>query len=310
MYIGILNRWFKPTIGALKISNITQQHLYIVKGSMMDAGLVPMTISSQMAAYYSVMRMGIEFGYIDSYPSVVIKVDRSKQRLFVSPKMLRDIVKTIRVGRPEHHWLTAYVMTQYYLVARAGEVMALTWADIDLEEMTIVINKHVYKGKVLEGTKNKITNNAFPVHPELLPFLQEQYLRTGKSKYVFPATAYYKSTHEDATSSTPMYSCSQILKLLDVVGKTLAIPYKLTTHAFRRGAADYMLRSGMTIHQVAYAMRTSTENLIRSYSVVNESAFVEKYLNEFSTRNVQNYDESAKVVPITKVIDNSELKEN
>jgi integrase len=283
-YKSVLGRWFIPVIGQMRLDEITRRHLDTIKGGMIDKGLSPNTISNCFTPYYSVMRMAQDYGYIENVVKTKYPTKRAKNRLFVSPEVLRKIVECIKNGRPEHFWLSAYVMTQFYLVARTGEVLALKWNDIDWDNKTISISKHLWNGIVLEGTKNKVSNSQFPIHPELMTVLKEQYLRTGQGEWLFPATSYYKSTNKDRTTSECMYGPSQVLKLLARVGDSLELPLKLTTHAFRRGAADYMLRKGMTVHQVAYAMRTTTENVIRSYSCVNEEHFVKRYLSEFTTK--------------------------
>lgn len=309
-YKSVLVNWFFNHIGDVRIADINKRHLQKIKADMVQKGISQLTMSTYFTAYYSVMKMGVQFGHIETYPTIKNNHDTRMDRLYVSPKMLREIVSELRNMGKTYEWISAYVMCQFYLVARSGEVLALTWDDIDFENMTVSITKHVYQGQVIQGTKNKQTNNAYPLHPELVPFLKEQRLRTGQARFVFPAPSYYKKTNKDKTRSKPQYHASLIRRALKMVSKALNINGRLTTHAFRRGAADYMLRQGMTIHQVAFAMRTTHINVLRSYSTVNEKHFVKVYLDQFTTKGNSGNAQNAEELPTRESRESAESDKN
>ncbi|OUQ74230.1 hypothetical protein B5E48_13155 [Massilimicrobiota sp. An105] len=98
-------------------------------------------------------------------------------------------------------WLKYKSNTKKYCLytgIRLGEICALTWDDIDLENRRIEINKTIHrineKGKsyTIIGTPKTVHSKRFiPIHPQLYHFLLDRqqrsgYILTGTNKYLDP----------------------------------------------------------------------------------------------------------------------------
>jgi integrase len=134
-------------------------------------------------------------------------------------------------------WFLNAVATALHKGMRTGELIALTWDDINLEEDVISINKRVKDGKIdLPKTKSSIRD--IPILNVLKPYLIDQEKRTN-SIYVFPNP---KGTHFwDTKRLRPHW-----VKLL----KKTEIKYRVlyyTRHTF----ATNMLRSGVNMLDLA-----------------------------------------------------------
>ena len=105
------------------------------------------------------------------------------------------------------------ILTAFYTGLRIGEVCALTWEDIDLEESVIHIRRNLQRVKSDDGQKNNNTEillqtpktitscRVIPIPPVLLPLLEKQrqdaghYLIKGKRKpWAEPRTLQYRFT--------------------------------------------------------------------------------------------------------------------
>jgi integrase len=73
-----------------------------------------------------------------------------------------------------------------YLYARAGEVNALTWGDVDLERGVVHIHKSVdRKTGDVKTTKTKMTRRV-PIEPSLAPLLRAMHDETKGQGRVSP----------------------------------------------------------------------------------------------------------------------------
>lgn len=104
------------------------------------------------------------------------------------------------------------ILTVFYTGLRIGEVCALTWNDIDLEESVIHIRHNLQRVKSDDGQKNntmillqtpktETSCRVIPIPPVLLPLLQkqrqdpDQYFIKGKKKpWAEPRTLQYRFT--------------------------------------------------------------------------------------------------------------------
>lgn len=104
------------------------------------------------------------------------------------------------------------ILTVFYTGLRIGEVCALTWNDIDLEESVIHIRRNLQRVKssdgqekntmiLLQTPKTETSCRVIPIPPVLLPLLQKQrqdsdcYFIKGKKKpWAEPRTLQYRFT--------------------------------------------------------------------------------------------------------------------
>ncbi len=72
-----------------------------------------------------------------------------------------------------------------YSGLRSGELFALLWSDIDLENRIVHVNKSWSSKNGLKDTKSG-RSRVVPISDELLKFLKEQRLMAGTSVHVLP----------------------------------------------------------------------------------------------------------------------------
>lgn len=176
-----------------------------VKG---DGGLSPKTVADILSIFSQAIRFGNENGYpcpeglVIPYPKQMhaqIQVLSAKQQMKVEQAALRTS-DPAGVG----------IILSLYTGLRIGEVCALKWEDVNLEEGEIRINKTLmriqdvdyegrHKTKILIDTPKSVNaNRVIPIPEALTEYLKEAsgagktYVLTGNTQYIEPRAYFQK----------------------------------------------------------------------------------------------------------------------
>lgn len=152
-------------------------------------------------------------------------------------------------------WFKVFLAISFYTGARTGEVLALNWNDIDLDNGYISINKSLRNGKI-DTPKTKSSIRNVPIFDILVPYLKE-HMKNSKSIALFinPHTGnmFYKSA-----KLTPYWKC--LLKECNIAYKIL---YS-TRHTFISTSLKIGSLSMLDIAQIVG--HSNTEMIIRNYA--------------------------------------------
>lgn len=135
-----------------------------------------------------------------------------------------------------------------YTGLRIGELLGLTWEDVDLENGIITVNKTVYRGKddagrgclVVDRPKTKASNRLIPLPDYVIRMLEEDLRRTG-SRFVVPGKG-----GERMPVRTYQHLFRRLTERADVPRKGF--------HALRHTFATRAVESGMDIRTLADIM--------------------------------------------------------
>lgn len=182
-YIDILDKRIYPHIGYLKIAKITPFAIKNIYDDMKKAGKAPTTIKRVHAVLNSVMKYACEMEIIHDNPCDPIKLPKNKGNkkpdhftLDQAERFLDSLSKEYTIEHPEvirsnGRTIPAYtetIKTPYQYVPffylafyggfRRGEIVALTWNDIDFENRTVSITKAISKtkeGQIVKSPKSE-----------------------------------------------------------------------------------------------------------------------------------------------------------
>jgi len=154
-------------------------------------------------------------------------------------------------------WFQNFLALSFFTGLRTGEAVALKWEDIDLKAQELEVKRSRRYGKDVEPKTHK-SQRIVPIFDELLPYLQNQYERTGEEGgYVF-------LTH----LGTPFNDGNRIRdhqwkRLLEKV----ELPYQ-RLYDTRSTFATMMLSSGkFSVNHIAQMMgHTTVDMLIHRYN--------------------------------------------
>ena len=96
----------------------------------------------------------------------------------------KDEINTLLTNADD--WFKNMVALAFYTGMRQGEIIALTWNDIDFENKTINVSKRIKKG-VIDKPKTKSSIRLVPMLDTLEPYLKHQFelCKKNMSLYVF-----------------------------------------------------------------------------------------------------------------------------
>lgn len=163
-YSEIINRHIGPNIGNRKISDLTAMDLQkfiaelLVNGNKKTGkGLSSSAVNSIITVIQSSFSVAYGLGIIENNPSKSIKRPKVIERRIecFSVAEQRDIEKTIL---SDSRLYMIGIIVCLYTGLRIGELLALTWQDIDFSNSTLSVTKTCYDGKNVDGNFGRIVD--------------------------------------------------------------------------------------------------------------------------------------------------------
>ena len=130
------------------------------------------TVRTQLMVYNLIFSYAVEMGYVLFNPVRDIKVPAGLPKQKRTSPTQSDI-NTVKNSVNVHFGLFAYMAL--YTGMRRGELLALTWSDIDLKNRTIRINKsleHVNNKPQLKPPKTETSIGSVPILDKLFTVLE------------------------------------------------------------------------------------------------------------------------------------------
>ena len=145
------------------LSKITDEH-----------NMAEKTAKTQILVVNLVFRYAVVEGYIDSNPCADVRVEKGLKKERRDAASEDDIAK-VKANADKPFGLFPLIMLTCGL--RDGEVLALRWGDIDLENRDITVRAsvfHVHKQPYLKEPKTKAGIRKVPILDSLLPYIQDK----------------------------------------------------------------------------------------------------------------------------------------
>lgn len=187
-YKSSLNKYILDDIGRLKLKRIKRLHIQELANKLVkEYNLSSKTVKNQIKLISSILNKAIEWDFIDynvaDKVSIPKNVEKQKKKVVLySYDEIKSFIEAL--NKLEDKELQIAIYTSFYTGARRGEVMALTFNDIDFEKETIDFNKN--KVNTVGGTQLKDIktgkNRLFYVPSAYIEKVQEYYTYLGKPK--------------------------------------------------------------------------------------------------------------------------------
>ena len=193
----------------------------------------------------SIMLLAVRDNYISQNPCqyVVKPKKETTRKLPATYEQYKDLLRVARL-RNNPNWVVLPLL--YYTGCRIGEVLALTWNDIDFDNKVIHINKQYTMNNVKghkpifkDHTKTKAGMRIVPLHKELLKVLRVHYNdHKDKSPYVL---------HKCNGDMINYNRIQQLFKTwLDITNIR-----DITLHSFRHTYICTLVRAGVPINTIS-----------------------------------------------------------
>ena len=252
-YSRILKNEIIPFFGGQQIDLIKTTDVRIWVNKQLEK-VVPKTVSEKLTIIRMIFRYAIEDEFINRNPADAIRLP-ARVKPDIEPFTVEEVALMLNGSEG---WYRNYLAVAFYTGMRIGEILALKWSDIDMNERKIHVRRSRSQGDETT-TKTMGSVRQIPIFDALWTYFQDQYLHTGLSgSYLFVSKMTGSAFH-DATSLRD----ARWIPML----KRLGIPYrqqKNTRHTF----AVQMVNSGtMKITDISRLMgHTSTQMLLTRYA--------------------------------------------
>lgn len=206
-----LEKQVYPYIGDIPISQITHNDIQDMVNTLNDNGLSYSTIKKAYEAVNGCIKeyrikTASMFNPCEGISLPINKQKSTSNITFFNDEQMKQIkteaIRTYSNGTPVYR-LGHSIILLMYSGMRIGELLALTWDDVDFDNKTISISKNAviikeetdgkahYSLKTQDSTKTVSGHRIIPMTQNAYDALQEIHKITGSNKYVINTTGLY-----------------------------------------------------------------------------------------------------------------------
>lgn len=237
-YAFLYRKHLKPALGTKRLSDITRMDIQGLINHMDDEGYSMETMKATKALLSSMLKLAVADDHILKNPCDAVKLPRHLRRK-KRPATPEEYQRLLEVTKD--HRLSIAIPLLFLTGMRRGEMLALTWYDIDLSQRLIHINKEYVtengtgKAYMRDTTKTPAGVRDIPICDDLLKALKANKAHVGPRKtYVIPQHDKDKPTH-------PQVFYRLFKRWLQIAG----LDHKVTPHSARHYFASNMLKAGV-----------------------------------------------------------------
>ena len=180
----------EKTLRAYTFHLWSKKHVSDITGE--DIHQILLTQMSSKAEYHkkflvkcirSVMQFCLDCGYLQRNPTPLLKFKANEK---IKAVLTEDQIKKLllRAQQVDWEWYPHYAVA-LYTGMRNGELYALTWEKVNLEQRTILVNCSWSSKDGYKSTKSG-DDRIVEIPKPLLPLLQELKLQSAESDFVLP----------------------------------------------------------------------------------------------------------------------------
>ena len=175
------------------------------------------------------------------------EIKTKEEQNFLDKKDLQSFLKIIKENESFEVFVLFRVLA--YTGLRKGELLALTWNDIDFTHYSLQINKgvsYLSKNKYISTTKNTFSERTLSLDEQTASFLKKWKLE--QKKLLLSRGIRIKDDKEQLIFSNKQ---NDILRHSVIKEKLKKYPqFNITAHGFRHTHASLLFEAGATIKQV------------------------------------------------------------
>ncbi|MDO4924845.1 MAG: tyrosine-type recombinase/integrase [Turicibacter sp.] len=287
VYRSIMKNHIYPDLGHLKFEKITPVIIqnFITKKAK-ECGNT--TIAHVRKVLNGTFELAVKQRLIKQNPLDFIERIKKQQEEKEMRFLSRDEIDTVlREVSKDKYYLS--ILLAIHTGMRRGEVLGLTWDDIDLEEQVITINKQLLfrnKTLILSPTKTKSSNRKFII-PSILAIELKKAKEDQESNRKYYDEHYYSEHNfvcckEDGSPLNPDSLSHYIAKL----SKSIDIPFKF--HDLRHSHASLLLEAGVNVKVIQERLgHSNIGTTLDVYSHVSqrlERNSIDKFEQLFATK--------------------------
>ncbi len=249
-----------PVFGALKLNKLSVSY---IQGFINDLSAELVHYSVVHSINRRVLQYGVSLQLLPFNPArdvMLPKVPKKENKAikFIAPEDLKALMTYMeKLANKKFSYFFDYVLYSVLLATgcRFGEVVALEWSDIDLENGTISITKNYSRLLKLIGTpKSKAGVRVISIDKKTINLLR---LYKNRQRQLFIETGAHVSAVVFATPTKEYQNMATRQDSLDRRCAEIGIP-RFTFHAFRHTHASLLLNAGISYKELQYRLGHAT----------------------------------------------------
>lgn len=162
-----LDLYIVPLLGRRQLRELDAEHIEAFKSRLLACDLEPKTVNNHLTALRTLLRLAAEWGYMPAVPKIRLLPVRERKVDFLSRG---EIDALLDGARPEPMWWRM-ILLALRTGMRRGELIALRWRDIDLDNGIINVLRSITRGQ--EGPPKGGHTRQIHVTTELVQILTE-----------------------------------------------------------------------------------------------------------------------------------------
>jgi len=193
-YKELLNSRIIPSLGHIKLDKLIPTDILMFendlrdKGSRKDGkekGLSETTVLHHHRLMSTILEAAVKWGYISNNPAR--KIDKPKNiDTDIEYLTLEEIQRFVKALESEELKYQALIMLALETGVRRGEIMALTWEDINFDNNTIKINKSLQcipkTERTIKSPKTKSSYRTITISSNVISLLKSFKIKQSKDK--------------------------------------------------------------------------------------------------------------------------------
>ena len=188
MYKRILRTHLLPELSKLKLKDIKTHNLQSIINKMAELGRATSTMKTTKITAAQIMQVAMDNDIV--YRNVFRKVTIPKKEPFQRRPLTEEEIEMVKRTYSGHR-IGVPVLLLLYCGLRRGELLALTWSDIDFKTKSVNVNKSTVfvdnKG-VVKKPKSSSSVRTVPL-PDALIDILKKYKKDCRSTMVCPAVS-------------------------------------------------------------------------------------------------------------------------
>ena len=141
----------KPALGRLRLKKLTPAHVQGFYGDRLDAGFAPASVNKLHVVLHKALEQAVEWRMVPRNVAGLAKAPKPSAMKEISPLSAEEARRLVEAARGDR--LEALYVLALHTGMRQGELLALKWRDVDLENATLSIRRTLTRsgGRLLLG---------------------------------------------------------------------------------------------------------------------------------------------------------------
>lgn len=233
----------------------------------------PTTVNYHHRILRVALEQAVTWGMISTNPTAKVTPPKKAKKKFdtITLSQARELAEHFKEYEND---MRVTILLAFFTGMRRGEVLGLTWDNVDLEKKTIYVEQarqRIENNIVITGVKSKTSIRTIPIFEELAECLQEEKLNQKKNKLLWGKdynnpSQNFVCRRDNGDLSAPDY----VYRKLKKTATDLEISNSLRFHDLRHSFATWMMENGVHPKVVSEWLGHSDINITMDiYSHVN-----------------------------------------